>query len=389
MSRLGTETAFEVLARAKALEKLGRNIIHLEIGEPDFDTPQYIIDEATQALNNHATHYTPSAGIPELRQVIARYINRTRDVDVSPDNVVVVPGGKPIIFFAIMALINQGEEVIYPNPGFPIYESMINFVSAHAVPIPLKMERDFAFDIHDLERLITPKTRMLILNSPANPTGGVLSRSDLEAIAQLALGHNLIVLSDEIYSRILYDDEFHSIASLPGMLERTIILDGFSKTYAMTGWRLGYGIMPVEVAQAISRLITNSTSCTATFTQMAAVKALTAPQDEVDKMVEAFRQRREVIVNGLNQIPGFKCLMPKGAFYAFPNISGTGRKSRDLADYLLAEASVATLAGTAFGAHGEGFLRLSYANSIENINKALDRIDVAVHKLERCVSGLA
>jgi aspartate aminotransferase len=383
MTHLSNEGAFEVLARARALEQLGRKVIHLEIGEPDFDTPQHIIDEAIRALNHHATHYTPSAGIPELRQTIAHYISRTRHIDVSSDNVVVVPGGKPIIFHSIMALIEQGDEVIYPDPGFPTYESMINFVGARAVPIPLKMELDFTFDIDDLERLITPKTRMLILNSPANPTGGVLSRSDLEAIAQLVVNHDLIVLSDEIYSRIIYDGEFHSIASLPGMQERTIILDGFSKTYAMTGWRLGYGVMPIDVAQAVSCLSTNSTSCTATFTQIAAVKALTAPQDEVDKMVEAFRQRREVIVNGLNQIPGFKCLMPKGAFYAFPNIAGTGRKSGDLADYLLAEASVAMLAGTAFGAHGEGFLRLSYANSIENINKALDRIDVAVRKLER------
>jgi aspartate aminotransferase len=383
MTHLSNEGAFEVLARARALEQLGRKVIHLEIGEPDFDTPQHIIDEAIRALNHHATHYTPSAGIPELRQTIAHYISRTRHIDVSSDNVVVVPGGKPIIFHSIMALIEQGDEVIYPDPGFPTYESMINFVGARAVPIPLKMELDFTFDIDDLERLITPKTRMLILNSPANPTGGVLSRSDLEAIAQLVVNHNLIVLSDEIYSRIIYDGEFHSIASLPGMQERTIILDGFSKTYAMTGWRLGYGVMPIDVAQAVSCLSTNSTSCTATFTQIAAVKALTAPQDEVDKMVEAFRQRREVIVNGLNQIPGFKCLMPKGAFYAFPNIAGTGRKSGDLADYLLAEASVAMLAGTAFGAHGEGFLRISYANSIENINKALDRIDVAVRKLER------
>ena len=383
MNRLGTETAFEVLARARALEQLGRNIIHLEIGEPDFDTPQHIIDEATRALNNHATHYTASAGIPELREAIAHYINRTRAVDVSHDNVVVVPGGKPIIFFTMMALVNQGEEVIYPNPGFPIYESMINFVNARAVPIPLKMEREFAFDIGDLERLITPKTRMLILNSPANPTGGVLARSDLEAIAQLVISHDLIVLSDEIYSRILYDGEFCSIASLPGMLERTIILDGFSKTYAMTGWRLGYGVMPVDVAQAVSRLITNSVSCTSAATQIAGVKALNAPQNEVDQMVAKFRERRELIVNGLNQIPGFRCLMPKGAFYAFPHIAGTGLKSKELADYLMADASVATLAGTAFGQYGEGFLRLSYAASLENINKALDRIDVAVRKLER------
>ena len=383
MSRLGTETAFEVLSRAKALEKLGRNIVHLEIGEPDFDTPQHIIDEAAQALNNHATHYTPSAGIPELRQSIAHYVNRTRELDVSPENVVVVPGGKPIIFFAIMALVNQGEEVIYPNPGFPIYESMINFVGGRAVPIPLKMEREFSFDISDLERLITPKTRMLILNSPANPTGGVMTQSDLEAIAQLVVSHDLIVLSDEIYSRILYEGEFCSIASLAGMLERTIILDGFSKTYAMTGWRLGYGVMPVDVAQAVSRLITNSVSCTGTATQLAGVKALNSSQDDVDLMVARFKERRDIIVKGLNQVPGFHCLVPRGAFYAFPNISETGMKAKDLADYLLADASVATLAGTAFGQYGEGFLRLSYAASIENINKALDRIDVAVRKLER------
>ncbi len=383
MSRLGTETAFEVLSRAKSLEKMGRNIVHLEIGEPDFATPQHIIDEAVHSLNNHGTHYTPSTGIPELRQAIAHYINHTRHVDISPDNVVAVPGGKPIIFFAILALINQGEEVIYPNPGFPIYESMINFVGAHAVPIPLKMEREFTFDLDDLERLITPKTRMLILNSPANPTGGVLGRSDLEHIAQLAISHDLIVLSDEIYGRILYDGAFHSIASLPGMLERTIILDGFSKTYAMTGWRLGYGVMPVDVAQAVSRLITNSVSCTSTATQFAGVKALTAPQDDVDMMVAEFKQRRDLIVNGLNQIPGFHCLMPKGAFYAFPYIAETGLKSRELADYLLADAGVATLSGASFGRYGEGFLRLSYATSVENINKALDRIDVAVREIER------
>jgi aspartate/methionine/tyrosine aminotransferase len=377
------ESAFEVLARARALERQGRHVIHLEIGEPDFDTPQHIVDAAVDALNQHATHYTPSAGIPELRAALAEYVSRTHHIEVSPDNVVVVPGGKPILFFAIMALIEEGDEVIYPNPGFPAYESSINFIGARAVPVPLKMERDFAFDLHDLERAITPRTRLLILNSPANPTGGVLSWSDLRAIAQLAIRHDLIVLSDEIYSRLVYDDEFHSIASLPGMAARTIIADGFSKTYAMTGWRLGYGVMPRELAQAVSLLVTNSVSCTATFTQIAAVKALTAPQDAVDQMREAFRQRREVIVDGLNQIPGFKCLRPKGAFYAFPNVSGTGRSSRDLADELLVEANVATLAGTAFGAYGEGFLRLSYATSIENIHQALDRIDAAVRQLPR------
>ncbi len=381
MGRLGTETAFEVLARARALEAQGRDVIHLEIGEPDFDTPQHIIDEATHALNNHATHYTPSAGIPELRKTIAEYVSRTRQIDVTPEMVVVVPGGKPIIFYGLMALIERVDEVIFPSPGFPIYESMIHFVSAHAVPLQLKMENGFALDIHDLEKAITPETRMIVINSPANPTGGVIKRSNLEKIAQLAIAHDLIVFSDEIYSRIIYDEDFFSIASLPGMQERTIILDGFSKTYAMTGWRLGYGVMPVPVAQAVARLITNSTSCVATATQIAGVKALTSSQDSVDQMVEAFRQRRDVIVKGLNQIPGFKCLMPAGAFYAFPKIEDTGRKSKELADYLLNEAGVATLSGTAFGSYGEGFLRLSYANSIENIQKALERIDSAVRKM--------
>ncbi len=381
IGRLGTETAFEVLARARALEAQGKNVIHLEIGEPDFDTPQHIIDEATYALNHHATHYTPSAGMPELRKTIADYVSRTRHIDVTPEMVVVVPGGKPIIFNGLMALIERADEVIFPSPGFPIYESMINFVSAHGIPIQLKMENGFAFDINDLEKAITPETKMIVINSPANPTGGVISRSDLEKIAQFAIQHDLIVFSDEIYSRIIYDEEFFSIASLPGMQERTIILDGFSKTYAMTGWRLGYGVMPVPVAQAVARLVTNSTSCVATAVQIAGVKALTGSQDSVDQMVEAFRQRRDVIVQGLNQIPGFKCLMPAGAFYAFPNIEGTGRKSKELADYLLNEAGVATLSGTAFGHFGEGFLRLSYANSIENIHKALECIDTAVRKM--------
>ena len=381
MERLGTETAFEVLARAKALEVQGRDIIHLEIGEPDFDTPKHIIDEATQALNHGATHYTPSTGIPELRQAIADDVSRTRGIRVTPDMVVVVPGGKPIMFFAVIALIERLDSVIYPNPGFPIYESMLNFVSADARPLPIRMEHGLSIDIDEVRAMITPHTKMLILNSPANPTGGVLSRSDLEAIAELAIRHDIIVLSDEIYSCILYDQEFVSIASLPGMQERTIILDGFSKTYAMTGWRLGYGVMPVNVVQAVSRLISNSTSCTATATQLAGVRALTGPQDDVDKMVRAFRQRRDVIVNGLNRIPGFKCLMPQGAFYAFPNIVGTGRKSKALANYLLNKAGVATLSGAAFGSYGEGFLRLSYANSVNNIERALDRIDAAVRRL--------
>jgi len=381
MSRLGTETAFEVLARAKALEAQGREIIHLEIGEPDFDTPAHIKAAAVRALEEGYTHYTPAAGIPALRETIADYIRRTRGIPVGPENVVVVPGGKPIMFFTILALVEEGDEVIYPNPGFPIYESMIHFVGGHPVPLRLRMENEFRVDVEELARLITPRTRMLILNSPANPTGGVLTREDLAAIAELCLKHDLIVLSDEIYSRILYEGEHISIASFPGMLERTIILDGFSKTYAMTGWRLGYGVMPEPLAEAVTRLMINSNSCTAAFTQMAGIAALTGPQDDVDRMVAAFRERREVMVEGLNRIPGFRCLKPRGAFYAFPNIEGTGMSSRELASYLLEEAGVAVLSGTAFGEYGEGFLRLSFANSVENIQKALERIEKAVRRL--------
>lgn len=381
MSRSGTETAFEVLARAKALEAQGRDIIHLEIGEPDFDTPAHIKAAAVRALDEGYTHYTPAAGIPALREAIADYIRRTRGIPVGPENVVVVPGGKPIMFFAILALVEEGDEVIYPNPGFPIYESMIRFVGGHPVPLRLRMENEFRVDVEELARLITPRTRMLILNSPANPTGGVLTREDLAAIAELCLKHDLIVLSDEIYSRIIYEGEHISIASFPGMLERTIILDGFSKTYAMTGWRLGYGVMPEPLAEAVTRLMINSNSCTAAFTQIAGITALTGPQDDVDRMVAAFRERREVIVEGLNRIPGFRCLKPKGAFYAFPNIEGTGLSSRELAAYLLEEAGVAVLSGTAFGEYGEGFLRLSFANSVENIQKALERIEKAIRRL--------
>jgi aspartate/methionine/tyrosine aminotransferase len=381
MSRLGTETAFEVLARAKALEAQGREIIHLEIGEPDFDTPAHIKAAAVRALEEGWTHYTPAAGIPALREAIADYIRRTRGIPVGPEHVVVVPGGKPIMFFAILALVEEGDEVIYPNPGFPIYESMIRFVGARPVPLRLRMENEFRVDVEELARLITPRTRMLILNSPANPTGGVLTREDLEAIAELCLKHDLVVLSDEIYSRILYEGEHISIASFPGMLERTIILDGFSKTYAMTGWRLGYGVMPEPLAEAVTRLMINSNSCTAAFTQIAGIAALTGPQDNVDRMVAAFRERREVMVEGLNRLPGFRCLKPKGAFYAFPNIEGTGMSSRELAHYLLEEAGVAVLSGTAFGEYGEGFLRLSFANSIENIQKALERIEKALQRL--------
>ncbi len=381
MSRLGTETAFEVLARARALEAQGREIVHLEIGEPDFDTPAHVIETAIAALKSGQTHYTPSAGIPSLRQAVAEEISDTRDIDVQPAQVVIVPGGKPIIFFPILALCEEGDEVIYPNPGFPIYESMINFAGATAVPARLLMEKEFCFDIDEFRDLVSPRTKMIIINSPQNPTGGVLSQEDLNVIAEIAMENDIIVLSDEIYCRILYEGDFASIATIPGMQERTIILDGFSKTYAMTGWRLGYGVMPEELAVQVTKLMTNSVSCNAAFTMYAGVEALRGPQDESEKMVEAFRARRDVIVDGLKTIPGFKCLKPKGAFYAFPNIEGTGKSSKEMEDYLLQEAGVATLAGTSFGQYGEGFLRLSYANSIPNLQKALERIGEAVAKL--------
>ena len=381
MSRLGTETAFEVLLKARALEAQGREIVHLEIGEPDFDTPSNIVEAAIRALREGQTHYTPSAGIPQLREAIAEEISTTRGIEVNPDQVVVTPGGKPIMFFTILALCEKGDEVIYPNPGFPIFESMINFTGTTPVPVPLLMEKDFRFDIGEFKGLVSPQTKMIILNSPHNPTGGVLTEEDLEAIAEAAIENDVMVLSDEIYSRMVYEGEFASITRFPGLEERTIILDGFSKTYAMTGWRLGYGVMPEWLAAQVSNLMVNSNSCTAAFSQWAAVEALTGPQDEPKKMIEAFRERRDVIVDGLNQIPGFRCLRPKGAFYVFPNIEGTGMSSQEMEDFLLNEAGVATLAGTSFGEYGEGFLRFSYANSVENIQKALSRIGQAMAKL--------
>ncbi len=383
MSRLGTETAFEVLAKAKALEAQGREVVHLEIGEPDFDTPSNIVEAACKALRSGYTHYTPSAGMPELREAIAEEIAQTRGIPVDADNVVVTPGGKPIMFYVILALAEPGDEVIYPNPGFPIYESMINFTGAKAVPIPLREERGFEFDIEEFKSLVTDKTKLIIINSPQNPTGGILTQDTLEEIAKIAIERDIPVLSDEIYDQILYEGEFHSIASIPEMQERTIILNGFSKTYAMTGWRLGYGVMPKDFAVHIARLMTNSNSCTNAATQIAGVEALRGPQDKVAKMVAAFKERRDVIVQGLNEIPGVSCVLPKGAFYAFPNITGTGMKSKALADYLLNEAGVATLSGTSFGAYGEGYLRLSYANSVENIRKALERMGEAIAKLPK------
>jgi aspartate/methionine/tyrosine aminotransferase len=381
MRRLGTETAFEVLAKARALEAQGKHIIHLEIGEPDFDTPDNIRRAAKKAIDDGFTHYGPAAGLPQARAAIARYISQTRAIEVTPDQVVITPGGKPIMYFVITACVDEGDEVIYPNPGFPIYESAIEFVGGKAVPLELKEEKDFRFDIEDLKKLITPKTRMLIINTPQNPTGGILEESDIRKIADLARQHNLIVLSDEIYGRIMYDGYTHfSIASLPGMQERTIILDGYSKTYAMTGWRLGYGIMPEELAKLVSKLQVNCTSCTASFSQMAGIEALTGPQDDVDKMVKEFLRRRDFMVKGLNSIPGISCRTPHGAFYVFPNITGTGMSSKEMADFLLNEAGVACLSGTAFGKFGEGFLRFSYANSIPNIEQALERIAKALSK---------
>ena len=376
MSRLGTESAFEVLARARALEAQGKEIIHLEIGEPDFDTPPHIVEAACRALRSGATHYTPSAGIPELRQAIAEDLGPKRGQEIDPAQVVVTPGAKPIMFFIIIALAEAGTEVIYPDPGFPIYESMINFVGAKAVPIPLREERAFRFDVDELRDLVTDRTALIILNSPQNPTGGMLEPEDLEAIAEICVQHNVPVLSDEMYEYILYEGEFASIATYPGMstAERTIILHGFSKSYAMTGWRLGYGVMPTPLAEQVTRLMTNSNSCTNAATQWAGVEALKGPQDSVAVMVNAFRERRDIIVKGLNDIPDIRCVNPRGAFYVFPNITGTGMDSQTCADLLMDKAGVACLGGPAFGRYGRGYLRLSYANSVENLRKALDRI---------------
>jgi len=380
MARLGTETAFEVLVKAKALEAKGRDIIHLEIGEPDFDTPGNIIEAGCDALRKGFTHYGPSAGLVELREAIAQYVSDTRRVNVAPDEVVVVPGGKPIIFFSILALAEDGDEIIYPNPGFPIYESMINYVGAKAVPIRLREELDFRLDVDELAGLINDRTKLVIVNSPHNPTGGVLEKKDIEAIARAIGSRDIMILSDEIYSQLIFDGEHHSIMSLDGMKERTILLDGFSKTYAMTGWRMGYGVMRPDLAAHISRLMTNSNSCTASFTQVAGIEALRGPQKSVDAMRAEFKKRRDVMVAGLNKIKGFSCRVPHGAFYVFPNITKTGWPSKKLADALLEDAGVAALSGTAFGNFGEGYLRFSVANSIENIEKALERVDAWTRK---------
>lgn len=380
MKRLGTETAFEVLVRARALEAQGRDIVHLEIGEPDFDTPENIVDAGVDALRKGFTHYSPSNGMIELRKAIADDVSKSRGIKVTPEEVVVVPGGKPIIFFVMMALVEEGDEVIYPNPGFPIYESMVNFLGATPVPIHLKEENNFVLDVKELSSLISDKTKLIILNSPQNPTGGVMDRKDVEAVSKAIGDRDIMILSDEIYSRLLFEGSHFSIAAIDEMRERTIILDGFSKTYAMTGWRMGYGVMRPDLAQHISRLMTNSNSCTASFTQIAGVEALRGSQASVDHMNEEFKKRRDYFAERINKIKGFSCKVPHGAFYMFPNITKTGWKSKPLADALLDQAGVAVLSGTAFGAFGEGYLRFSIANSMENLKKALDRVEEWANK---------
>jgi len=389
MNNIGVESAFDVLVRARALEAKGRSIVHLEIGEPDFPTPAHIVEAAKQALDEGWTHYGPSSGLPELRETIAAHVARTRGVKVDAQNVAVVPGGKPIIFFPMIALLEPGDEVVYPNPAFPIYESMIRFLGAKPVPIPLEEKRGFSFDLDRFRDSLTDRTRMVILNSPQNPTGGLIPYEDLKAMADILRDRDVIVLSDEIYSRIYYGDEAPaSIASFPGMLEKTIILDGFSKTYAMTGWRMGYGVMPTWLVDAVSKLMVNSNSCTASFTQRAGIAALNGPQECVTEMVAEFRRRRDAICQGLNEVPGFRCPIPGGAFYAFANVTGTGMDSKEVADLLLQEAGVACLNGASFGEYGSGYVRFSYANSLANLNEAVERIKkVAVRWEPAAVRG--
>ena len=384
MSTIGTEGAFAVSARARALEAQGRPMIHLQIGEPDFDTPAHVREAAKRALDEGATHYAPFPGIPELRTAIADDVTRRKGFTADPSQVFVTVGGKGVMLYAILGLIDPGDEVIVPDPGYPIYESLTRFVGATPVPIPIRMEHDFRLDVEELASLITPRTRLLIINSPANPTGGVLTRSDLDRIAQLAEEHDLWVMTDEIYGRILYDGAEHiSIASLPGMTERTILLDGFSKTFAMTGWRLGYAVVPESLKEVFGELVINTISCAPTFAQVGAVAALTGPQDDVDAMVVEFKARRDLVVEGLNEINGIRCATPLGAFYAFPDISGTGVNGAEFAEGLLTEADVCVLPGTAFGGVGGEHIRISYANSRENLTEALNRIGRFVAGLGR------
>ncbi len=384
MERIGTETAFEAAARARALETTGRHVIHLEMGEPDFDTPRNVSEAASRALlDDSQTHYTAATGILPLREAIVTDAKRWKGISATPDQVVVTPGAKPIMFYAMLALIDEGDEVIYPNPGFPIYESMARYVGGVPVAAPLREADEFRMDVEEVAGLITPRTRMIVTNSPHNPTGSVLTDADQRRLAEIAVEHDLVVLADEIYGRLQYSGEPLSIATLPGMAERTITLDGFSKTFAMTGWRLGYGIVPEWLAPAFSRLVINSVSCTNAFAQYGAIEALTGPQDDADAMRAEFLARRQLMVDGLNAIDGVTCVMPHGAFYTFPNISSFGRTSNEMADHLLYDAGVCGLSGTAFGAHGEGYLRFSYANSRENLSAALERIGESLAKLER------
>jgi aspartate aminotransferase len=374
MNHIGVESAFDVLVRARALEKQGRSVIHLEIGEPDFPTPAHIVEAGKRALDQGWTKYGPTPGFPELREAIASYISRTRNINVQPDMVCVVPGGKPIMYFTMIALLEPGDEVMFPDPGFPIYESMIRFLGAKPVSMPLLESKNFSLDLNMFRDRLSSKTKMVVLNSPQNPTGGIIPASDLAEMAAMLRDRDVMILSDEIYSRIWYEKEPTSITANPGILDKTIILDGFSKTYSMTGWRLGYGVMPTWLAAAVTKLMVNSNSCTASFTQRAGIAALEGPQDCVDKMVAEFRRRRDAISKGLNEIPGFKCQLPAGAFYAYANVKGTGIPSNELADLLLNESGVACLNGGAFGEQGNGYIRFSYANSLENILDAVSRI---------------
>ena len=371
MERLGTESAFEVLAKAKALEATGREIVHLEIGEPDFDTPAHVVAAAQAALDKGHTHYVPAPGIPELRTAVTEFLERTGRLRTSPDRVIVTPGAKPIMFFTIMALCEEGDEVLYPNPGFPMYESIAAFAGATPVAVPLREENDFTIDPDELASLVTERTKLLILNSPHNPCGGVSTYEQLEAIAAIAIEHDLVVLTDEVYWALTYDGQHRSVLEIDGMAERTVLLDGWSKTFAMTGWRLGFGVFPPALVEPVGRLVINSVSCTSAFSQHAAIAALEGPWDDVDTMRDAFRERRDVIVSGLRAVPGVTCVEPGGAFYAFPNVQELGRPAGELSDLLLQEAGVACLPGTAFGSYGEGYLRFSYANSVENIRTAL------------------
>jgi len=380
---LGTETAYDVMAKAKAIEASGVDMIYLQIGEPDFKTPEYIIEAAKKALDDGFTHYNPTSGLPAVRQSFADYLNKTRGTDYTLDEIVITPGAKPLIFYGLLATINPGDEVIFPDPGYPIYESVIKYLKAEPIRLPLRESKGFRFDPADLNAIVTDKTKMIILNSPHNPTGGVLELEDLKRIADVAIRDNLWVMADEVYSRILYDGRKHqSIASLPGMKERTILVEGHSKTYAMTGWRLGYGACNTDIMQIISRLITNCNSCTASFIQIAGKAAYEGPQDDSEAFVAKFRERRDLIVERLNDIPGVTCQVPGGAFYVFPNFSSFGLKSREMENYLIEEAHVACLGGTSFGRYGQGYLRFSYANSVENINRAMDRIKDTLKKLK-------